>query len=195
LPLGPETAAIDPGDPAHDRRIVDQKPCLEIVRAVDDHVHAIAELLDVRVIDVGHDRLDRDQGVCLAQLFGRRDRLGQLSGDIGFVEQQLPLEVVGLDEIPVDDPHPTHPPPHPPAGPPVAHPRPHQQAGQHVAQRPAATHQGLALAQPPLALLAQRRVAHLADVAIEAARCVRHCCDSRREEMTNSEGCRLPLGH
>ena len=50
------------------------------------------------VIDVGHERLDRDLRVDLAQLVGRGDGLGQLGGDVVFVEQHLPLQVVQSPE-------------------------------------------------------------------------------------------------
>ena len=52
--------------------VVDQKPRLEVVHAVDDHVDAVAELLDVGGIDVGHDPLDLDLGVDPRGVSGRR---------------------------------------------------------------------------------------------------------------------------
>ena len=58
LPFGPHAAAVDPRQPELHRRVVDEKPRLEIVGPVEDHVDAVAKPLDVRRIDVGHDRLD-----------------------------------------------------------------------------------------------------------------------------------------
>ena len=67
--------------------------------------------------------------------------LGQVVGDVFLVEQDLPLQVVGLDEVAVDDPE-------------VAHAGPRQVVGQHgpectaAAERDPARQQGRWPASP-----------------------------------------------
>ena len=73
---------------------------------------------------------------------------------VGLVEQRLPLKIAQFDEIAVDDSHRSH------AG-------ADQYVGDRAAQRAAAADHRPRLRQTPLALLAQRRKAHLAGVAGE----------------------------
>ena len=88
-----------------DGRVVEQKPRLEIVRAVDEHVHARAQPLDVSRVDVGDDRLDGDLGIGRAEFFGRGDRLGKALAGVALVEEDLALEVGPLDDVAIDDSH------------------------------------------------------------------------------------------
>ena len=69
--------------------------------------------------------------------------LGQVVGDVVLVEEHLPLEVVRLDEVAVDDPD-------------VADAGADQVVGQHGAERPAAAERDAAGQQPALARLAER---------------------------------------
>ena len=64
-------------------------------------------MLDVGVVDVGNDGLDGDGGVDPGQLAAGGLGLGQVVGDVLLVEQRLPLQVVQLDEVAVDDPQTT----------------------------------------------------------------------------------------
>ena len=69
-------------------------------------------------------------------------------------EEDLPLKVVGLDEVPVDDPHPPHA-------------RPHQRGGDDGAQGPTPDHDGEPGAQPALPLRPDARKDDLPGVAVE----------------------------
>ena len=53
--------------------------------------------------DVGDDRLDGDGRVDEAQLVGGGDGFGERGGDVLFVVEELPLEIVELDEVAIDD--------------------------------------------------------------------------------------------
>ena len=64
--------------PLLERDVVEQHAGFEIVGAVENDVDAVGQLADIRVIDVGHQRLDRDLRIDLSQLGRRGDRLGQV---------------------------------------------------------------------------------------------------------------------
>ena len=87
-----------------DTGIVDQEPGLEIVRAVQDQVHAADDFLDVQGIDVRNKRVDLHLPVHQAELRRRRHRLGQPLRHVFFVEQDLALQVVEFDVVAIDDP-------------------------------------------------------------------------------------------
>ena len=80
-------------------------------------------------------------------------RFGQPGLDVLLVEEHLPLQVVGFDEITVNDSD-------------FAHPGPHQQAGDVGAQRAAADDDGAAAVKPGLAFLADARKHRLAGVSV-----------------------------
>src|SRR5687768_351556 len=62
-------------------------------------------LRDVGAIEVGDSGLDGDLAVDLSQSAGGGLGLRKLVFKVAFVEQLLPLEVVRLDEIAVDQPN------------------------------------------------------------------------------------------
>ena len=162
--------------------VVEQIARLEVVRAVDDQVDVVGQRANVRGRDVGDDRLDGDGRVDLAQPPRRGDGLGQLLGDVGFVEQHLAVQVVGLEKVAVDDPH-------------EADAGAHEQIGRHAAQGAATADEHARREQPPLPFFAERREAHLAAVAIKS-------CSStwtsdrpritRMSRMTKCERMQLP---
>ena len=53
-------------------------------------------------------RFDLDVTVDRLQSLLRGDRFGQSRGDIRFVIQHLPLQVVQFQKIPIDNPQPAH---------------------------------------------------------------------------------------
>ncbi len=103
---------------------------------------------------VGHDRLDLDGRVDAPQLLSRRDRFRHRAGHVRFVEQELPLQIVQLDEVAVDDPH-------------EADARADEHLRDHRAERPATADQcSRAVVEPPLAFGTERGKANLAIVAV-----------------------------
>ena len=86
--------------------------------------------------------------------------LGQVVGDVVLVEEDLPLEVVRLDEVAVDEPD-------------VADAGADQGVGQHGAERPAAAERDAAGQQPALARLAEAGEADLAAVAVQGVEAIR----------------------
>ena len=103
LPFAADDAAEDPGLAELDRGVVDQVAGLEVVGAVQDQVGVAHQVEDVGVVDVGDDRLDLDRAVDQPQLPRGGLGLGEIVGDVLLVEEDLALEVVGLDEVAVDD--------------------------------------------------------------------------------------------
>ncbi len=80
--------------------------------------------------------------------------LGRFVGDIGLVEEDLALQVMGLDEVAIDDAD------HPDPG-------PGQVVGQHRSQGAATAEGHSALQERPLARLAELREPGLAAIAVE----------------------------
>jgi hypothetical protein len=112
------------------------------------------------VVDVGDDRLDLDRAVDPAELARGGLGLGEVVGDVLLVEEDLPLEVVRLDEVAVDEPD-------------VADPGADEVVRQHGAERPAAAEGDAAGHQPALARLAQPVEADLAAVTIQGVEAIR----------------------
>ena len=106
------------------------------------------------MVEVGDDRLDLDRAVDQPQLPRGGLGLGQVVADVLLVEEDLPLEVVGLDEVAVDDPE-------------VPDARADQVIGQHGPECTAAAERDPAFQQGALAGFAQGGKADLARVAIE----------------------------
>src|SRR5205814_1179051 len=80
--------------------------------------------------------------------------LGQVLGDVVLVEENLTLQVAGLDEVAVDQAQ-------------VADARADERVGQHGPQRSAAAQGDVTVQQPPLPLLPDAVEAHLAAVAFQ----------------------------
>ena len=95
--------AIDPGDAAAQREIVQQVAGLEVVRAVEDQCGVVQQFGDVGRGDVRHNRAHGDGGINARQTAPGRHGLGQRFSGIGFFKQPLPLQIARLHIIPVDD--------------------------------------------------------------------------------------------
>ena len=154
LTLAAEAAAVDPWDSALQCNVVEQHARFEVVGAVEDDVDAVGQFHDVGIVDVGYQRLDGDLGIDFGELRGGGNRLGQLGGDVLFVEQDLPLEVVCFQKIAIHDAQ-------------VAHAAAGQRARDHRAERPTTADQDPSCQQPALSFFADRRVAHLAHIAVK----------------------------
>ena len=94
---------VDPGTLLAHGVVVEQVAGFKVVGAVEDEIGVFQKILAVirrKVFDVG---LDGDGGVDLLQLAVGGDGLGQRLGGIALVEQDLALQVAGLDVVAVDD--------------------------------------------------------------------------------------------
>src|SRR5690606_21810310 len=80
--------------------IVEQVAKREIVRAVDHHVDAVQQRLDVVRGDPRLHRLDPDRGIERLQALPRRFHLGRADRGLGM--QDLPLQVAAVDDVVVD---------------------------------------------------------------------------------------------
>ena len=94
---------IDPWTAFAHGVIVQQVAGLEVVRAVEDEIGLFEQIFTVPRSKVFHVRLYRDGGVDLLQLAMSGNRLGQRFGGIALVEQNLPLQIAGLNVVAVDD--------------------------------------------------------------------------------------------
>ena len=101
--VGPEDAAVDPRLARFYRCVVHQVPGLDVVRSVEHEVGRLEELVDVRRGDVGDKRLDGDPGVHRPKPACGGGGLRQTFLDIPLVEEELSLEVVQLEHVPVGE--------------------------------------------------------------------------------------------
>ena len=152
MPVTADAAAVNPRLVQLDRHVVDEVADLEIVRAVEDQVGVLAQLDDVRPVDVGDDRFDANRRVDGPELERGGLGLGHMARHVALVEENLALEVARLHEIAVDDAD------VPDAG-------PHQDVRQHRSQRAAAAQGDARAEQFPLALFAHAVETHLSAVS------------------------------
>ncbi len=82
----------------------------------------LQDRFDIASMEVADDRLNIHLGIDLAEASCRGNRLRQRRPCIGFIEEDLALEVAPFDKVPIDDAQ-------------VADPSPHQLLGQYGAQR------------------------------------------------------------
>ena len=88
-PSAADAAAVDPRQPLMHGRVVEQIAGLEIVGAVEDRIHALAERLDIFRPDMGDDRLDFHRGVDRGRsLSAAANGLGQPGRHVGLVEKR-----------------------------------------------------------------------------------------------------------
>jgi hypothetical protein len=104
------------------------------------------------MIDVIDDRLDSHLAVDSAELSGGGLGLGQVRADVVLIEEHLSMEVMGLNEVSVDDAE-------------VADTRAHEGIGEHAAQRSAADEYRAGGEQAFLAFLTKRGEKHLPGIA------------------------------
>ncbi len=116
---------VNPGDVMFETGIVEQIARLEIVRAVHHQRRSFDEPLNIFGVDIGHDAFHLDVGVHSSQLPFGGDGFGQIVGQILLIKEQLPLEVVQFDKIPIHHRQ-------------MAHARPGQVVGNDRPGRPAA---------------------------------------------------------
>ena len=83
--------------------VVDEVAGLEVVGGIEDDVRGDEQLVDVRGDEICDVRTDGYGGVEESDLATGRFGLGEGLEGIGFVEEDLALEVGGLDEIAVDE--------------------------------------------------------------------------------------------
>jgi len=97
-------AAVDPGELELDCGLIEQEARFEIIGAVEDDVAAGGEREDIARRDIGDDRLDFNRTIDLPQLFGSGHGFRQRGGNVGFVVEHLPLQIVELEEVAIDQP-------------------------------------------------------------------------------------------
>ncbi|MEY2727522.1 MAG: hypothetical protein RLZZ458_3389 [Planctomycetota bacterium] len=93
----------DPGDMEFESGIIDEVSGFEVVGAIEDEVDVLAECPDVAEVEVGDDGFDVDFGVDSTEPAVCSDGFGELFGGVGFVEEDLALEVGEFDEVAIDD--------------------------------------------------------------------------------------------
>ncbi len=91
------------------RNIVEQIARFSAVGSVKDQVDARGlarqsrEIFHVSRMDIRHDRMNDERRIDLSQTSGGGDGFGHLPMNIGFVEQDLALQIRQFDQIAIDD--------------------------------------------------------------------------------------------
>ena len=101
--VGADGGGVDPGLPLLDGVVVEEVAGFEVVGAVEDEMGRGEEVVDVGGDEVGDDGFDLDGGVEGGDLAAGGFGLGQGGARVGLVEEDLALEVGGLDEVAVDE--------------------------------------------------------------------------------------------
>jgi hypothetical protein len=86
-----------------DAVVVEEVAGLEVIGGVEDEMGRGEELVDVGWDEVCDVRVDRDGGVEEGDLAAGCFGLGERFASVGLVEEDLALEVGGLDEVAVDE--------------------------------------------------------------------------------------------
>jgi len=101
--VGAYGGGVDPRDGLLDAEIVEEVAGLEVVGAVKDDVGAREQGCDVGWDEVGDVGGDGDAGVDAGEVAASGFGLGEGVAGVVFVEEDLALEVGGLDEVTVDE--------------------------------------------------------------------------------------------
>ena len=101
--VGSYGGGVDPGDGVLDGEVVEEVAGFEVVGAVEDDVGAGDQCCDVGGDEVGDMRGDLDAGVDAGEVAASGFGLGEGFAGVVFVEEDLALEVGGLDEVTVDE--------------------------------------------------------------------------------------------
>ncbi|MCU1222894.1 MAG: hypothetical protein JWQ42_987 [Edaphobacter sp.] len=101
--VGSDGGGIDPWRGLLDGVVVDEIAGLEVVGSVEDEMGGGEELVDVGGDKIGDVGVDGDGGVEEGNLAASSFGLGERLKGIGLVEEDLALEVGGLDEVAVDE--------------------------------------------------------------------------------------------
>jgi hypothetical protein len=101
--VGADGRGVDPGLGLLDGVVVEEVAGLEVVGGVEDDVGWGEELVDVGGDQIGDMGKDSDRGVEESDLAAGGFGFGERQESVGLVEEDLALEVGGLDEVTVDE--------------------------------------------------------------------------------------------
>ncbi len=100
--VGADGGGVDPGDASLDGEVVEEIAGFEVVGGVEEEVGGAEEGVDVGGDEIGDVSDDGDGGVDGEEFAAGGLGFGKGVGGVLFVEEDLTLEVGGLDEITVD---------------------------------------------------------------------------------------------
>lgn len=146
-------SAIDPGDSAFDREIVDEVAGFKVVGGIEDEVDALEEVFDVGCVEIDGEGFDGDFAIEEGDFGGGGGGFGALFAGMLFVKKPLPLEVGPLDDITVEDLE-------------VSNTGPGESAGLEGAESTAPNNRNLRCGQARLAFSTKWREADLPRVAV-----------------------------
>jgi hypothetical protein len=101
--VGANGGGVDPGFGLLDAEVVDEVAGFEVVGGVQNEIGWSEELVDVRGDEVADVGLDGDGGVEEGDLAAGGFGFGEGVAGVGFVKEDLALEVGGFDEVTVDE--------------------------------------------------------------------------------------------
>jgi len=98
-----DAGGVDPRAAGFHGNIVDQEASFEIVSAVEEQIDSTEKRFRVARGEIGDDTFDGNGGIDGAELALGGDGLGEDVEGVGLIEERLPLQVGGLNEIAIDD--------------------------------------------------------------------------------------------
>ena len=101
--VGGHGGGVDPGDALLNGEVVDKVAGFEVVSGVEDEIGGAEEVLDVGGDEVGDVGCDADGGVGGEELAAGGLGLGEGVSRVPFVEEDLALEIRGLNEVAIDE--------------------------------------------------------------------------------------------
>jgi hypothetical protein len=94
---------VNPGAGKLDGQVVDEQTGFKVVGAVEDKVKAREKFLHVAGMEVGHDTLDGNGRIDGVEFAFGGDGFREGIARVGFIEEDLTLQVGRLDEVTIDD--------------------------------------------------------------------------------------------
>ena len=164
--------AIDIGNAAIYSVVVGEVARFEVVQTVHENVDAGRVAGDVAVVEVVDDGRHVDGRVDPGETLPGSFRLGDGVFDILFVEQDLPLEIGHLDNVPVDNDQ-------------IANAGASEEFGGHAAERAAPQYECRRFTQPSLPFLTETRKQRLAMVTGQV---VTHVLSDRAQSSAQLNG-------
>jgi len=107
--VGADGGGVDPGLPLLDGEVIEKIAGLEVVGGVEDEICRGEEMVDVAGDEVDDVGVNARGGVEELDFTAGGLGLGQGGEGIGLIEEDLPLEIGGFDEVAVDQGQGAHP--------------------------------------------------------------------------------------
>lgn len=97
-----KTSSVNPWERSFERKVIDQKPRLKVIRCIDEYIRPLSQRMDGLWLDIDRETLDRDLRIKLGDPTRCRLDLCQAKPRVLLTVQGLPLEIAEFNTIAVD---------------------------------------------------------------------------------------------